>query len=123
MRPHPLEFRFYYFTPNYDAVVAFYRDGLGLEIVSAWNRGPEDRGTVFRSPNGVGMIEVEFGQDVRPPQGGVYVEVEDVDVWYEKAVRKGLGISQPISDTTYGHRTFKLADPDGLEIGFFTPIP
>jgi catechol 2,3-dioxygenase-like lactoylglutathione lyase family enzyme len=29
------QFRFSYFTPDYDATVAFYRDGLGLPVVES----------------------------------------------------------------------------------------
>ena len=41
------QFRFAYFTRRYDETVAFYRDGLGLPVSHAWDRSPDDRGTLI----------------------------------------------------------------------------
>jgi predicted enzyme related to lactoylglutathione lyase len=117
MRQH--EFRFYYFTPLYEQTVAFYRDVLRFEIYHAWDRGAQERGTIFRSPNGVGLIEVEAGE--RPPSigGGFYIEVADVGRRYEDARRRGAPVLRELGPTDYGHRNFKTADPNGVEITFF----
>jgi catechol 2,3-dioxygenase-like lactoylglutathione lyase family enzyme len=116
--PRP-EFRYYYFTPRYDEAVAFYRDLLGLEVISAWDRRPDQRGTIFLSPNGVGLLEVEAGES-SGPAGGIYIEMDDVDAWYEEVKSRGVPIAQAIIDTSYGHRQFRIVDPAGLEIGFFS---
>jgi catechol 2,3-dioxygenase-like lactoylglutathione lyase family enzyme len=50
------QFRFAFFTPAYEATVAFYRDGLELQVAETWDRNPEDRGTIFRAASG--LIEV-----------------------------------------------------------------
>ncbi len=50
------QFRFSYFTPEYEATLAFYRDGLGFSILESWDRGLDDRGTLFGAASGV--IEV-----------------------------------------------------------------
>lgn len=113
------EFRYYYFTPLYDEAVAFYRDLLGLEVVNAWDRGPDQRGTVFLSPNGVGLLEVEAGE-ASGPAGGIYMEMDDVDAWYAELTSRGVPVSQELGDTSYGHRQFWIVDPAGLEIGFFS---
>ncbi len=108
------EFRFYYFTPLYEQTVAFYRDVLRFDIYHAW-----DRGTIFRSPNGVGFIEIEAGE--RPPsiQGGFYLEVADVERRYEDVRRRGAPILRELGATSYGHRNFKTVDPNGVEVSFF----
>lgn len=116
--PRP-EFRYFYFTPLYDDTVAFYRDRVRLEEVSSWDRGPDERGTVFRSPNGMGLIEVEAG-DAPGPGGGIYIEMNDVDAWHAELVSRGVPIATPLTDTSYGHRQFRIVDPAGLEIGFFS---
>ncbi len=46
------EFRVAYFTPDYDATVRFYRDGLGLPLVNDWDRGPDDRAVFLPQPPG-----------------------------------------------------------------------
>lgn len=116
---NPPEFRFYYFTPSYDQTVAFYRDTLRFEIYRTWDRPGGDRGTIFRSPNGTGLIEIEAG-DQRPSiHGGFYVEVDDLDHWYDRVREAGAPISKELGDTSYGHRNFKTIDPNGVEVSFF----
>lgn len=115
----PAEFRFYYYTDRYAETVSFYKNILQLEEVRSWDRGDCEKGAIFRSPNGVGLIEIEEGTEVPVLQGALYIEVEDVDRWYEMAVEKNIKIVQPLTDTSYGHRSFKFADPNKLIIGLF----
>lgn len=113
------EFRFYYFTSRYEETVAFYRDALGLAVVRCWDRGETARGTVFRSPNGVGLIEVEKGDGVPDFRGGFYVEVPDIGLWYARVAAAGCPILRALGTTEYGHRNFRTADPNGVEVTFF----
>lgn len=113
------EFRFYYFTPFYDRTVTFYRDVLGFEVFHAWDRNEADRGTIFRSPSGPGLIEIEAGVQTPSILGGFYIEVDDVGKWYEESRRRGAPILKELSITDYGHRNFKTADPNGVEVSFF----
>jgi len=116
------EFRFYYFTNRYTETISFYKNILELEEVSSWDRGDCDKGTIFRSHNGTGLIEIEEGTESPILQGGLYIEVEDVDSWYGKVIAKQIKIIQTIQDTSYGHRSFKFADPNNLVIGLFKAI-
>ena len=111
------EFRFYYFTNSYVETISFYKQFL--EEVKSWDHGPLQRGTVFRSPNGTGLIEIEEGNEPPVLQGGLYIEVEDVEGWYEKILKKNVRIIQPLSARSYGHHSFKFEDPNGLSIGLF----
>ncbi len=43
------EFRCVFFARDYESTVAFYRDGLELPVVETWDRGRDDRGTLFRA--------------------------------------------------------------------------
>lgn len=117
MRLH--EFRFYYFTPFYEQTVRFYRDVLRFEVFHAWDRGEADRGTIFSSPNGPSLIEIEAGVDAPSILGGFYIEVDDVATWYEDLQRRGAPVIKELSTTSYGHRNFKTADPSGVEVSFF----
>ena len=116
--PSP-EFRFFYFTNRYRQTVSFYKNILQLEEFRSWDRGENNRGSIFRSPNGVGLIETEEGTGVPVIQGALYIEVDNVDEWYGIAVNNNVKIIQPLSDTSYGHRNFKFEDPGGLTIGLF----
>ena len=113
------EFRLFYSTPLYAETVSFYTNMLKLEVLRSWDRGPCQKGTIFQSPNGTGQIEIEEGTVVPVMQGELYIEVEDVDHWYEKIRKEKIRIITPVSDTSYGHRNFKFADPNNLIIGLF----
>lgn len=100
------QLRFAYFTPAYEATVAFYRDGLGLPILETWDRGPDDRGTLFGAASG--MIEVlalprggasSHLWDDRPPQGAfMVIEVDHQEAWYQRAVANGVPVTQALTD-------------------------
>ena len=122
------QFRFAYLTPNYEATVSFYRDGLELPVVGSWDRSPDDRGTVFAAASG--MIEVlalpqsgdaEHLFDERPPQGAfMVVEVEDVELQFRRAIEKGLPIQRELMVQSWGHFSFCVREPNGLTLYFFS---
>jgi catechol 2,3-dioxygenase-like lactoylglutathione lyase family enzyme len=124
------QFRFAYFTPQYEATVAFYREGLELPVLETWDRHPDDRGTLFGAASG--MIEVlalprggasAHLWDARPPQGAfMVIEVPDVEAHYQRAVAQGLPITQGLTDQDWGHRSFCIRDPNGLTLYFFREI-
>ena len=117
------EFRFFYFTDKYEETVNFYRNKLQLVELRSWDRGENDKGAIFHSPNGTGYIEIEEGREAPVLQGSLYVEVEEVDRWYEFVLSKGIKIIQPLTDMSYGHRSFKFEDPNKLRIGLFRYNP
>jgi catechol 2,3-dioxygenase-like lactoylglutathione lyase family enzyme len=116
------QFRFAYFTPDYETTVAFYRDGLELPVIKTWDRDPDDRGTIFGAASG--MIEVlalpKSGEsshlwDDRPPQGAfMVIEVDELEARYQRAVERGLPIKQELKDQDWGHRSFCVREPNGL---------
>ena len=118
------EFRFIFRAKDYQASVGFYRDGLELPIVSSWDRGPAEKGTLFQA--GSGIIEVLApapGAECVSLQGGeLYYEVENVDEWYRRAQDRGLPIRTGPVDKPWGHRTFSLTDPDGTKVVLFSRI-
>lgn len=115
----PPEFRFYFFTSKYDETVAFYRDVLQLKVDRSWDRSDQHRGTVFASPNGTGLIEVEQGNRLPQIDGGFYIEVDDIDGWYDRVTAAGATIKKNLGVTDYGHLNFKVVDPSGVDVGFF----
>jgi catechol 2,3-dioxygenase-like lactoylglutathione lyase family enzyme len=124
------EFRFSYFTPEYEATLAFYRDGLGFPVLESWDRNVEDRGTLFSAASGIVEVlarpdgaEPAHLWDRRPPQGAfMVIEVDDVDAQYRRAIRRGLSIKKELADQEWGHRGFCLLEPNGLILYFFSVI-
>ncbi len=114
------ESRFGYTTNLYTETISFYKNILQLEIYNSWDRGPNDKGTIFKSPNGAGLLEIEEGETVPVITGAtLYIEVENIDQLYEMAVKQAISIIQPIKNTSFGHRNFKFEDPNKLVIGLF----
>ena len=124
------QFRFSYFTPEYDATVAFYRDDLQLVVLESWDRSTDDRGTLFAAASGI--IEVLFRSDTRtsshrwddrPPQGAfMVIEVPDVEQAYQRATERRLSIQQQLTTQPWGHRSFCLHEPNGLILYLFTEV-
>ncbi|MCY7320879.1 MAG: VOC family protein [Phormidesmis sp. CAN_BIN36] len=121
------QFRFGYFTPNYEATVAFYRDGLGLSILEKWDRNPDDRGTLLGAASGIiEVLALPHGQsdhlwDRRPPQGAfMAIEVEDVAALYDRVIEKGFLVQKELQDQEWGHRSFCVQEPNGLTLYFFS---
>ena len=125
------QFRFSYFTADYDSTVAFYGEGLELPVIESWDRNPDDRGTLFGAASGI--IEVLVSPkssesshlfDDRPPQGAfMVIEVEDAEQEYRRAVQKGTPIKQKLRDQEWGHRSLCVTDPNGLILYFFKEVP
>ncbi len=124
------QFRCAFNARDYDLSVAFYRDGLELEVITAWDRGPGDRGTLFRAASGIievlslpNLPDPDAASDYLPPQGvSVMIETADVSGWYRRCEEQGLAIKEPLANQPWGHRRFVLTDPDGLRLYFFSEI-
>lgn len=88
----------------------------------------------------VGHAEMKIGNsifmlaDEHPPMnafspetiGGspvsLYIYVEDVDKFTEKAIAEGLEVIKPVSDQFYGDRSGHFKDPFGHMWGFATHV-
>jgi catechol 2,3-dioxygenase-like lactoylglutathione lyase family enzyme len=121
------QFRFGYFTPEYDATVEFYRDLLHLRVVECWNHGDDDRGTLFSAASG--MIEVlsrpkahsaAVGGDKGPLAAFIVIEVADVEQAYRTAVARRLPIQRELTTQPWGRRAFSIREPNGLTLSVFS---
>jgi uncharacterized glyoxalase superfamily protein PhnB len=96
-----------------DAIRNFYVDTLGFSHVMGmvgearimFMRAPGD------TPSPTGKQPVE-----------IYLEVEDVDALHNRLKKKGVAISDPLTLQWWGDRTFKVLDPNGYEIWFYTHV-
>src|SRR2546426_6424811 len=52
----------------------------------------------------------------------IYLEVENVDALHNDLKKKGVAISDPLTLQWWGDRTFKVLDPNGYEIWFYTNV-
>jgi uncharacterized glyoxalase superfamily protein PhnB len=52
----------------------------------------------------------------------IYLEVNDVDALHKRLATGGIAISDPLTLQWWGDRTFKVLDPNGYEIWFYTHV-
>jgi len=117
------EFRFAFYAHDYDATVSFYKDDLALPIVDGWDRGPDDKGAIFRAASGlIEILTLPAGKEFVAPRGSLLIEVEDVDACHDRAQQRGLRVTQQPTDKPWGHRDLVLADPNGLRLVLFSSI-
>jgi len=124
-------FRFAYFTDKYKETCDFYVQQLELPMELSWNRNENDKGAVFNA--GAGLIEILHlpdsnklfnpGLDYRTPKGAfMVVEVWEIDALYRRYKDKDVQFKQEITDQPWGHRSFSMADPNGVVLFFYEEI-
>jgi PhnB protein len=117
----------YLICRNAEAAIDFYKRAFGAEEIL--RMGP---------PGTVGHCEMKIGKavfmlaDEFPDRGALspqsiggsavsmYVYVEDIDAFAEKAVAEGLKAIRPVEDQFYGDRSGYFEDPFGHKWGFAT---
>jgi catechol 2,3-dioxygenase-like lactoylglutathione lyase family enzyme len=122
--------------------VPFYRDALGLELVTRWTRteeyiqelvgypGVELRVAVFRLPCSEAFLEVlEYGNVERqaidpstanPGTAHLCLYVRDLDALHERLLAGGTrfvsGIKTPTVGPNAGGKVVYMLDPDGIRV-------
>ena len=109
-----------------DAVRNFYVDTLGFTHVMGMvgKDGQLDFCTVVM---GDARIMFMRGPAGAPASAGkqpveIYLEVEDVNALHNSLEKNGVSISDPLTLQWWGDRTFKVLDPNGYEIWFYTHV-
>jgi uncharacterized glyoxalase superfamily protein PhnB len=128
--------------------LAFFRDKLGFELEACW---PDEKKPMWANLM-MGSQSVMLGQampadaagqfcggdaaaekrfremaaDLQKNKSGVgiavYVQVPDVDAYHATLQKKDVQIQTPPKSQFYGIREMSLADPDGFQFLFYTPI-
>ena len=112
-------------TKNYEVMVEFYRDRLGLNTKESWDH-PGNRGTLlsFGGKSSNTVIEViQLGDEavpgVKPVNLVLSIEVSAVEEWHDQLRNRGVTIVRGLEDAPWGHRSFGIDDPDGLRIWYY----
>lgn len=111
---------------DFDEVVAFYRDVLGLVEEESWD-GPNGPGIILRAGEGktLEFFGPPFGArtDKRPVAGiELAFDVTGLDEWAEQLRSKGVEIRRRIKENPWGDRSFGIDDPAGVRIWFVEPL-
>lgn len=112
-------------TNNYEAMLKFYRDSLGMSITEEWNE-PGNRGTLLAFGGKIAntVIEViELGDEaipgVKPVNVVLSIEVDAVDQWHDQLKKRSIPIARKLENAPWGHRSFGIDDPDGFRIWYY----
>jgi uncharacterized glyoxalase superfamily protein PhnB len=109
-----------------DAIRDFYVDTLGFSHVMGMvgKDGQLDFCTVV-----MGEARIMFMRAPGDPSAAtgkqpveIYLEVEDVDALHSRLEKTGVAITDPLTLQWWGDRTFKVLDPNGYEIWFYTNV-
>ena len=127
------EFRYVFYTAfdKYEPTISFYRDVLELPITGGFSHG-----TYFQASTGViEVIQATGPHDLRdmllapnqryqPPKGGfLLIEDRDLQALRRRVEQADATVVQDIPDWPWLFRDFKVVDPCGNVLCFFSRLP
>jgi catechol 2,3-dioxygenase-like lactoylglutathione lyase family enzyme len=125
---HPiLELRIGITTSDYERLVKFYCDGLGIEPAAIWNNGDGhalvlDMGDatleIFDEAQAETIDQLEAGKRVSG-QIRFALQVPDLKAAMERLLAHGVTLVHPPVMTPWGDYNVRLQDPDGMQITLF----
>ncbi len=122
-----MELRVALTTRDYERLVQFYCDGLGLEPAQLWT-SDDDRAVIldlgqatleiFDEGHAQIIDEIEVGKRV---SGAIRfaLKVPDMHAAMERLLAKGATLVHPPIVTPWGHHNVRLQDPDGMQVTLF----
>ena len=116
--------------------VRFYTEKLGFDVV-AMNIAPDGvrrisylelrKGKcfiIFREPSSDEQVESSQVKHCIGRGSGLFIELKkDIDIFYDKCLKKKLPVLGKITDQKWGFRTFTLRDPFGIRLMFGSQLP
>ncbi|MEO7658573.1 MAG: VOC family protein [Pyrinomonadaceae bacterium] len=118
----------YLVCKNAERAIEFYKRAFGAEELFRIGGGGVIGHAEMKIGNAIFMLADEFPPMAKSPEtiGGspvsLYIYVDDVDAFCEKAVAEGLEVIKPVADQFYGDRSGHFKDPFGHLWGFATHI-
>ena len=119
----------YLICKNADAAIDFYKRAFGAEELFRMGKPGMVGHAELKIRDAIFMLADEFpDMGALSPQsiGGtpvsLYIYVDDVDKFTEKAVAEGLKVLKPVANQFYGDRSGAFEDPFGHKWGFATHV-
>jgi uncharacterized glyoxalase superfamily protein PhnB len=122
-----IELRVALTTSDYERLVKFYCDGLGIEPAQFWNNG-QGRALILNMGNATLEIfdetqaqtidQIEAGQRISG-QIRFALQVPDLKAAMERLLAHGATLIHPPIITPWGDYNVRLQDPDGMQITLF----
>lgn len=127
LNPPIIELRVAVTTADYERLVKFYCDGLGLEPAAIWNNGQGqalilNMGSatleIFDETQAQTIDQLEAGQRVSG-QIRFALQVPELKAAMERLLAHGATLVHPPIITPWGDYNVRLEDPDGMQITLF----
>ena len=122
-----IELRVALTAQDYDQLVRFYEDALGLEAADIWTQG-DNKGVLYDMGRATLEIldenssatvdQIEAGKRVSG-QIRFALEVPDVEAAMKRALAKGATLVHEPIITPWRHHNVRLQAPDGMQITLF----
>ncbi len=122
-----LELRIAVTTRDYERLVKFYCDGLGIEPAQVWENG-QGRALmldlnhaaleIFDETQAQTIDQLEAGQRVSGPIRFA-LQVPDLQAAMERLLAHGVKLVYPPVLTPWGDYNVRMEDPDGMQITLF----
>ncbi|HNK62421.1 MAG TPA: VOC family protein [Anaerolineales bacterium] len=116
-------------THDYERLVKFYCQGLGIEPAAIWNNGQGQalmltlgraNLEIFDEAQAETIDQLEAGQRVSG-QVRLALQVPDIESAMERLLANGAILVHPPVATPWGDRNVRIQDPDGMQITLFQP--
>lgn len=123
-----MELRIVRFTSAFDAACHFYGELLGWPVTHQWPATDgAGRGCLFGYGDTARIEFIERADDtddLNDMVNGIFVslEVADVVAVHDRLAEAGVPILRSLADMTWGHRSFAVHDPTGIELVHFQSI-
>lgn len=115
------EFRLKLYPKDFVLIRDFYENRLQFRIVHEWDRGEASKGVMFDV--GGTTLELLYPADYgykKISGADISLEVPSVEELWEQ-MKDSYDILHPLRHNEWGDTSFRIADPEGFPITFFTP--
>lgn len=122
-----LELRVALTTSEYERLVQFYCDGLGIEPAQLWTND-QDRAVILELGQATleifdeGHAEIIDQIETGKRTSGTIrfaLRVPDLQAAMDRLLARGARLVHPPVITPWGHHNVRLQDPDGLQVTLF----
>ena len=111
------EFRLKLYPNDFKKVRDFYENILNFPLLDNWDG--ENSGAMFNT--GAGIVELLTSKEGYTPIRGTNLSLGVDDVWkLWEELKDKVKVIHALRNNSWGDTSFRISDPEGFEITFFT---